>query len=114
MFKTRALTGDDTIGDDAVMTRTGLDDENNDGVTVIADGSSVDDKSKDEIIGDNNSGEDESTVTTVFVLGLMTNIVVYLASGQYTLGMRTCASFRKRVRSNQRHDSGDEMKFEKL
>ena len=37
--------------------------------------------------------------------------VVFLASGQYTLSMRTYAPFRNVVRSNQRHDSGDEVKF---
>ena len=40
--------------------------------------------------------------------------VVFLASGQYTLSMRTYAPFRNVVRSNQRHDSGDEVKFKKL
>ena len=39
--------------------------------------------------------------------------VVFLASGQYTLSMRSYAPFQKRS-SNQRHDSGDEVKFKKL
>ena len=39
---------------------------------------------------------------------------VFLASGQYTLSMRTYAPIRNVVRSNQRHDSGDEVKFKKL
>ena len=34
-------------------------------------------------------------------------IVVFLASGQYTLSMRTYAPFRNVVRSNQRHDKND-------
>ena len=34
-------------------------------------------------------------------------IVVILASGQYTLSMRTYAPFRNVVRSNQRHDKND-------
>ena len=38
----------------------------------------------------------------------------FWASGQYTLSMRTYAPFRNVVRSNQRHDSGDEVKFKKL
>ena len=42
------------------------------------------------------------------------DVVVFLASGQYTLSMHTYAPFRNVVRSNQRHDSGDEVKFKKL
>ena len=38
----------------------------------------------------------------------------FWASGQYTLSMRFYAPFRNVVRSNQRHDSGDEVKFKKL
>ena len=34
-------------------------------------------------------------------------IVVFLASDQYTLSMRTYAPFRNVVRSNQRHDKND-------
>ena len=34
-------------------------------------------------------------------------IVVFLASGQNTLSMRTYAPFRNVVRSNQRHDKND-------
>ena len=40
--------------------------------------------------------------------------VVFLASGQYTLSIRTYAPFRNVVRSNQRRDSGDEVKFKTL
>ena len=39
---------------------------------------------------------------------------VFLASGQYTLSMRTYAPFWNLVRSGQRHDSGDEVNFKKL
>ena len=42
------------------------------------------------------------------------DLVLFLASGQYTLSMRTYAPFRNVVRLNQRHDSGDEVKFKKL
>ena len=48
--------------------------------------------------------------TTVWVL----ETVVFWVSGQYTLSMRTYAPFRNVVRSNQRHDSDDEVKFKKL
>ena len=37
-----------------------------------------------------------------------------LASGQYTLSMRTYAPFRNVACLNQRHDSGDEVKYKKL
>ena len=48
------------------------------------------------------------------VLKATVSSVVFLASGQYTLSMRSYAPFRNVVRSNQRHDSGDEVKFKKL
>ena len=53
------------------------------------------------------------SVVRVFSYGSRNFIssVVFLASGQYTLSMRTYAPFRKIVGSNQRHDSGDEVKF---
>ena len=35
---------------------------------------------------------------------LIGGVVVFLASGQYTLSMRTYVPFRNLVRSNQRHD----------
>ena len=37
-----------------------------------------------------------------------------MASGQYTLSMRPMHHSETYFRSNQRHDSGNEVKFEKL
>ena len=51
------------------------------------------------------------TTSCMLRIEIMFTFVVFLASGQYTLSMRTYAPFRNVVRSNQRHDSGDEVKF---
>ena len=45
-------------------------------------------------------------------LGTEKITVVFLASGQYTLSMRTYAPFRNVVRSNQRHDRKEGRKEE--
>ena len=51
---------------------------------------------------------------SVDTLWELVHSVVFMASGQHTLSMRTYAPFRNVVRSNQRHDSGDDVKFKKL